>query len=48
MNQQDWAKFKPVAMEYLEKYGAFIKEEELKIFNEAIEKNKYSQDDKDE
>lgn len=40
MNQQDWTNFKPVAKEYLEKYGANIKPEEKKMFEEAIEKNK--------
>jgi len=35
-NQQDWSAYKPVAKEYLEKYGQFIKAEEKKMFEEKL------------
>lgn len=35
-NQQDWENYKPVAREYLEKYGSFIKAEEKIKFEEKL------------
>lgn len=40
LNQQDWASFKPAAKAYLEKYSSFIKEQDKKFFQDAIDKNK--------
>ncbi|GGC33356.1 hypothetical protein GCM10011386_26830 [Parapedobacter defluvii] len=36
LNQQDWDAFRPVAKEYLEKYGEFIKPEEKQLFEEKL------------
>ncbi len=36
MNQQDWEHLKPVAKEYLTKYGQYLKPEEKKILEEKI------------
>lgn len=35
-NQQDWVGYKDVAKEYLAKYGANIKPEEKKMFEEKL------------
>lgn len=39
LNKQDWNNYRPVAKEYLEKYGNHIKPEEKKMLEEEIQKH---------
>ena len=36
MNQQDWSAFKPVAQQYLDKYGSYLKADEKKMLEDKI------------
>jgi len=38
-NQQDWQQFRPVAKEYLEKYGGTVEEKERKMLQQAIDRS---------
>jgi hypothetical protein len=39
LNAQDWKNYVPVAKEYLQKYAAYIRDNEKQMFQEAIEEH---------